>query len=77
MGAGSLMAEVRQNSERIRSCPRHKFPERGDTYRLGEKLMCEVCGGRMSLTDVGSYLRGYRAAGGSTADVMPDWKEAP
>lgn len=77
MDTKSILAEVRENSAKIKGCQRHYFPAKGSNYRLGEKVTCANCGGLMSLTDIGSYLRGYIAAGGSSADVMPDWSETP
>lgn len=76
MDTTSMLAEVRQNLARRDACPRHRFPARGATYVMGEKLTCEVCGSQMKLTEVGQYIRGFVAAGGTATDVMPDWTEA-
>lgn len=71
--AGSLLADIRRNRAAIESCPRHRFPAKGPTYRLGDRVTCERCGGTMDLRAVGDYLRGYAAAGGDPREVMPDW----
>lgn len=73
----SIMAEIRQNQDRVRGCAVHRFPAIGDTYRLGQKLTCLNCGGVMDLREVGNYLRGFAAAGGDPQIVLPDWKEPP
>ena len=76
METKSIMQEIRANLAALASCERHQFPERGNTYRPGTKLTCLRCGGTMSLTDAGNYLRGYAAHGGDPRDIIPDWPSA-
>jgi len=71
----SLLAAVQENYRRLNSCAKHQFAARGNNYRIGMKLTCQNCGGTMSLTDAGHYLRGYVAHGGQAQDIIPDWPE--
>ena len=64
-----LWAEVRANRARLDACSRHRFSV--ETVKLGQKLVCDACGGQMSLIDVGNYIRGYQAAGASASDIWP------
>lgn len=69
-----LFASIRANNRRWESCPRHYFPHQPDGYKFGEKVTCDHCGYSDRMMNVGLYIRGYVAAGGNPADVMPDWK---
>lgn len=60
--------DVKANSARLQSCARHRFD--GD-FQIGKRKVCLVCGGGMSLTDIGNYIRGYEAGGGSADDIWP------
>lgn len=71
---GVLMAEIVERNRRSCACPRHFYPHDPEGYRIGQKVQCAHCGVNASLTEIGSYLRGYMAAGGNPADVMPDWE---
>jgi len=69
----SIWQDVKRNRAALDGCPRHRFA--GVQVRtLGEKFRCEACNGQMSLTDIGSYIRGYVAAGGRPDDIWPGWK---
>lgn len=68
-----LWEQVKANSARLESCPRHHF-----TYAkvvVGRPVACDNCGGTMHLTDAGMYVRGYIAAGGNPDDVFPGWNK--
>ena len=69
-----MWAEAQDRNRRWRECPKHRFPEKPDGYRLGDKPRCLVCGVDAKLGEIGDYIRGYQAAGGNAADIMPDWK---
>lgn len=66
---GELWAQVRANSNALDACPRHRFE--GTTARIGQKFTCLNCGGVQTLSAIGAYLHGYRAAGGNPDDVWP------
>ena len=72
LDAKSLWAEVQANRRALDACPLHKFTE--TEVRLGQKLRCEACGGTMSLTDIGNYIRGYKAAGKPASDIWPAYR---
>ena len=67
-----IFAEVQENAARLRSCTRHLFSVH-DIQKIGQKIACHVCGGRMNLTDIGHYIEGYKAAGRSADDIMPGY----
>jgi hypothetical protein len=71
--AGAILARVRENRRRLDGCARHHFT--ATAVRIGERLKCVHCGGELHLTDIGSYLAGYKAAGGNTADVWPAYAQ--
>jgi hypothetical protein len=66
-----IWAEVQANRARLSGCARHRFD--GD-WKIGQRKVCLVCGGGMSLTDIGNYIRGYEAAGGNANDIWQDFK---
>jgi hypothetical protein len=68
----SIWLQVKTNHRLLEACPRHKFS--ATEVKMGQKLECEVCHGKMRLTDIGNYIRGYRAAGKSPSDIWPAWK---
>lgn len=70
-----IWEEVKANKARLDACPRHRFP--GGSVKIGQKVICQACGGGMSLTDAGSYVRGYEAKGGSADDIWHGWHEKP
>jgi hypothetical protein len=71
--AGAILARVRENHRRLDGCRRHLFT--ATAVRIGEKLKCEHCGGEISLTNIGAYIAGYRAAGGDAADIWPAYAQ--
>lgn len=71
----SLWEQVKANSKRLNECPRHSFDE--TEVRLGQKLTCKCCGGTMSLTDIGNYIKGFEAAGGFASTVWPAFANSP
>jgi hypothetical protein len=73
LDAKSLWAEVQENSRNLRACKRHRFER--ETVTLGMKINCLNCGGYLRLTDIGQYIAGYEAAGGTATDIWPAYKE--
>lgn len=65
----SLWAEVQENSRKLRECLRHHFSF--ETVTIGQRINCDNCGGFLRLTDIGQYIAGYVAAGGTAADIWP------
>lgn len=70
----AIWEEVKDNQKKIRGCRKHSFGTVGP-LKIGQKLICHNCGGTMNLSDIGSYIRGYQAAGGSATDIIADWQE--
>lgn len=66
-----VQAKVQANSARLEGCKRHRFDY--STVKLGQRLKCTHCGGELQLTDAGTYVKGYIAAGGNAEDVWPGW----
>ncbi len=73
-GLEQIFAEVQENSRRLRGCVRHLFSIH-DIHKMGQKIACHVCGGKMNLTDIGYYIEGYKAAGKSSDDIMPGFEK--
>jgi hypothetical protein len=69
--AKAILAKVQSNRQTLEACPLHKFS--ATEVRIGQKLTCDACGGELSLTDIGNYIRGYQAAGKAAADIWPAW----
>lgn len=67
----SILAQVKDNHRKLWACKRHRFSV--SEVRLGQKITCEECGGQMGLTEIGSYIRGYIAAGKPSTDIWPAW----
>lgn len=72
---GKIFAEVQENSRRLRSCSQHLFSVH-DVKKMGQKLPCYNCGGRLALTDIGFYISGFKAAGGDPNEIMPGYEGA-
>lgn len=70
----ALWEQVKANRARIEACERHLFPG-GHDVKLGQKHICLACGGSMHLTDIGSYIAGYEAAGGAADDIWPNYRK--
>lgn len=68
-----ILEEVRANLKKLRECPRHLF-ENPAEKKLGMKLTCQNCGGVMDFVDIGHYIAGYKAAGKSPDDIMPNFE---
>jgi hypothetical protein len=67
----NLWEEVKANLRKLSACPKHKFP--GGKVRVGERVRCENCGGEMGLSNIGSYIAGYEAAGMPADDIWPGY----
>jgi hypothetical protein len=67
----SIWAEAKANVAKLDTCPRHRFTS--TPVKLGDKFICLACGGTVGLTDLGNYIRGYRAHGGDADDIWPGW----
>lgn len=65
----SIWESVKANRAKLWACPRHRFP--GGNVNIGQKQTCLACGGEMGLPNIGDYIRGYQAAGGSSDDIWP------
>lgn len=68
-----IMAEIKAERERLDACPRHSFAG-GKVTSFGAKYLCLWCGGKLALTDISNYIRGYVAAGADANDIWPGWK---
>lgn len=68
----TLWEQVQDNSKRLNSCSRHLFLAK--EVKLGQILICENCKGKVSLTSIGYYIKGFIAAGGKAKDVWDAWK---
>lgn len=64
-----IWEEVKINSAKLKNCIRHRFEQQ--SVKLGDKITCVNCGGVMSLSSAGEYVRGYKASGGDSDDVWP------
>lgn len=71
--AQELFRQVKENLNRLRNCPRHRFAA-DQLVQIGTKVTCLECQGSISLTDVGLYIQGYKAAGGSADDIWPGYE---
>ena len=67
-----ILVQVRANHAKLDGCKRHRF-DGGKKVALGMKCVCLDCGGTMSLTDAGWYVKGYEAAGGEADDIWPGY----
>jgi hypothetical protein len=75
---GDIAAEVRANHAALKACKQHRFIWPADfTRRLGQKLQCANCGGKMNATDAGHYIDGWTAAGRDPNEVLPGWSDPP
>lgn len=72
LDARQIWDEVKGNNEKLSGCSRHRF---GGTFKIGERKACERCGGTMTLTAIGEYVRGFKAAGGSPDEIWPGWEK--
>lgn len=73
-----LLAQIQANNDTLNACPRHFFDfnvEGGPAALFGKKAVCERCGGRLALTEINQYVRGYEANGGNGNDVVRNWKD--
>ena len=69
-----MLADIRENHRRWRECPRHLYRAwDANKHSLGQKHTCLNCGSSKSLTDIGCYIEGYKAAGGDPNDIMPGY----
>ncbi len=67
------LAKIRKNINNIERCKKHRFDPDNYGRKPGAKATCLNCGGVMRLTEVGSYLQGFKAAGGDTEEVWPGY----
>ena len=67
----ALWKQVRENRNKLNACPRHRFP--GGEVHLGAKPVCINCGGELGVAEIGAYIRGYEAKGGSADDIWPEY----
>lgn len=72
----ALYVRIHENRERLDACPRHLFERLYvEPRQLGQKAVCDRCGGELALEYVNQYVRGYEASGKSGNDIVPGWKE--
>lgn len=69
-----LWLEVKANSQKLNSCPKHRY-HGNEHVKLGMRVTCLECGGQMQTADLASYIRGYEAAGGDANDIWPGWRD--
>jgi len=72
--AKSLWKEVKENRRALDSCKKHNFTPPKE-LKLGEIYTCNNCGGKLRLSDIGDYIRGYEAAGGNCNDIWLDFRK--
>lgn len=73
----AIMAKAMRNRDALDNCPRHRFPPLAlEDVRLGAKIECVRCKGRMDLVNLNFYVRGYEAAGRNGNDILPGWKDS-
>lgn len=72
-GINAAWEEAKLNSKRLKDCPRHLFEPQ--PVKIGLRLTCMKCQGLISLSDVGHYIQGYEAAGGSADDIWPGYRK--
>lgn len=69
----SLWEQVKANNAALNACKRHRFE--AIPVKLGDKQTCLECTGRISLMDLGQYISGYEAHGGSADDIWPGFRK--
>lgn len=70
--ARKIWDEVKENLRKLRACAKHRFAEQ--PVKIGQKVECLNCGGKMGLISIGDYIAGYKAAGGSVDDIWPNYE---
>ena len=71
----TIWEEVKANIARIDACPRHRFEGDRAAVKLGVRQVCLNCGGAMGIVDIGNYIKGFEAAGGSADAVWPGYRK--
>lgn len=69
---GDLFDQVKADLARKDACRLHQFPG-GPVKKIYSWHRCLNCGGEFRLTEIGTYIRGYRAAGADVNRVWPGW----
>lgn len=67
-----IWEKAKANDAIVRGCPRHRFS--GEAV-IGKRKPCDACGGTLSLSDIGNYIRGYKAAGADPNDIWPGYSK--
>lgn len=65
-----LAAMVIENRRKLKACPKHFFPV--GKRKLGEKMVCQRCGGEMPFGEAMAYIDGYAVDGRNPADIWPE-----
>lgn len=60
--ARRLWKEVRENQDRLRSCPRHDFQPDGPPQQLGVRYHCSACKGHIDAVCFAWYTKGIEHA---------------
>lgn len=68
---GSILAEVRENHAKLRTCTRHQFKAAERVF--GKRATCVHCGGTMTCESISWYEGGVEA--GRTVAAGPTWIE--
>lgn len=67
------LRDIQANRIALDNCPRHRFDLNKTPLDIGVKLECQRCGGKMSASTVGDYIRGYEASGADPSDIIDNW----
>lgn len=72
----AAMARVRENEDKLKMCPQHKFdPAQWEKDKLGQSMVCLNCGGKMKVVpNISEYIAGYEAAGKSADDIWTGFR---
>lgn len=73
LDAREILAEVRENIRRLKSCPRHTVDPASRVF--GQPTYCIHCGGKLRAEELMQYIAGYRAAGGNANDIWPGYDQ--
>jgi len=68
----NILEEVRANIKIKNSCKLHNITP-PEELKLGHVFTCNNCGAKIRTNEIGSYIRGYQAAGGDCNDIYEGW----
>jgi hypothetical protein len=71
INTSDLFKEVKANQKKLDECPKHLFNlNLPQPYTIGQKLVCQNCGGQLDAVKAFYYTKGYKAAGGNPNDII-------